>query len=75
LCSSKDQKKQKVFFVVFFAQIRGKNTNCGAYHELHVGIPVILIRQSGSIAAGAFHLRIQGAQLQKFFPALYQLIL
>jgi hypothetical protein len=51
--------------VVFFTQIQGENTTCGATHQVGVGIPVIFIHQPGSIEAGASPLHIQGEQLLK----------
>jgi hypothetical protein len=64
LCSSKAQKKQKVFFVVFFGKIFPKNTTCGTSHQVHVGsIPVIVIRQPDKHLGRSFSFAYLGEQL------------
>jgi hypothetical protein len=66
------KKNSKIrFFLVFYRPNSGDKTppaeqptKCmWASHQVHVGIPVIFIRQPGSIAARAFPLRDHGEQL------------
>jgi hypothetical protein len=67
-CAQGKLKKSRSFFRgVFSGRSSRKNTTCGASHQLRVGIPVIFIRQSGDIVAGASLFGNTGEQLQSKF--------
>jgi hypothetical protein len=78
LCSRKAKKKKKVIFLWCFSGRSSRKTPLAeqptsyvwASHQLLVGIPLIFIRQPGSIGTGALPLRNLREQLHIFFIIL-----